>query len=74
MLDPDVTETGVALAQSPRSGRYYAVQMFGRPYALHAAFRITNRSNVTLRYTLGAESFELPPRVTRSHEQCAPTR
>ncbi|HUP98269.1 MAG TPA: CAP domain-containing protein [Usitatibacter sp.] len=31
MLDPSVTETAVAVARSPRSGKYYAVQMFGRP-------------------------------------------
>ena len=31
MLDPKVTETAVAVARSTRSGKYYAVQMFGRP-------------------------------------------
>jgi uncharacterized protein YkwD len=30
MLDPDVTETAVAVARSAKSGKYYAVQMFGR--------------------------------------------
>src|SRR5207253_2501467 len=48
MLEPDATETGVAVAQSPKSGRYYAVQMFGRPQALRVAFRIANRSTTTL--------------------------
>ena len=33
MLDRDATETGVALARSSRTGRYYGVQMFGRPRA-----------------------------------------
>ena len=33
MLERDVTETGVALARSARTGRYYGVQMFGRPRA-----------------------------------------
>jgi uncharacterized protein YkwD len=70
MLDPDVTEIGVAMVQSPRSSRYYAVQMFGRPRAMHVEFRIANRSNTTLRYELGGEVFRLPPRVTRTHEQC----
>lgn len=70
MLDRDVTQTGVAVVQSGRTGRYYAVQMFGRPRAMHTAFRIANRSNVTLGYELGGESFRLPPRVTRTHEQC----
>src|SRR5262249_46807432 len=31
MVDPDVTEIGVAIAQSPETGYYYAVQLFGRP-------------------------------------------
>jgi uncharacterized protein YkwD len=70
MLDPDVTEIGVAVVQSPRTARYYAVQMFGRPRAMHVQFRIANRSGATLRYELGGESFRLPPRVTRTHEQC----
>jgi uncharacterized protein YkwD len=70
MLEPDVTETGVAIAQSPRTGRYYAVQMFGRPQTMRIAFRIANRSTTPLRYELGGEHYQLPPRVTRTHEQC----
>jgi uncharacterized protein YkwD len=31
MLARDATETAVAVARSGRTGRYYAVQMFGRP-------------------------------------------
>lgn len=70
MLDPDVTEIGVALVQSPRTARYYAVQMFGRPRAMQVEFRIANRSDTTVRYELGGEAFRLPPRVTRTHEHC----
>jgi len=70
MLEPDAVETGVAIAQSPRTHRYYAVQMFGRPQAMRIAFRIANRSTTPLRYELGGEAFQLPPRVTRTHEQC----
>jgi uncharacterized protein YkwD len=33
ILDDGATEIGVAVAHSPNSGRYYAVQMFGRPQA-----------------------------------------
>ncbi|HEV7915107.1 MAG TPA: CAP domain-containing protein [Albitalea sp.] len=70
MLDPDASDTAVALAQSPRTGRWYAVQMFGRPQASRFEFRIANRSTTPLRYEVGGESFQLPPRVTRTHEQC----
>lgn len=31
MLEPAVTDTAVAVAHSEKSGRYYAVQMFGQP-------------------------------------------
>jgi uncharacterized protein YkwD len=30
MLEPDAVDTAVAVARSDRSGKYYAVQMFGR--------------------------------------------
>lgn len=70
MLDADAVNIGVGVAQSRRSGRFYAVQMFGRPAAMRITFRVANRSPATLRYELGRESFELPPQVTRTHEQC----
>lgn len=70
MLDPQATDTGVAVARSARSGRYYAVQMFGRPRSLHIVFSLANRSGTTLRYAFGGETITLPPRVTQTHEVC----
>jgi uncharacterized protein YkwD len=70
MLDADATETGVAIARSPKSGRYYAVQMFGRPNSSRIEFRISNHSPSAVRYELAGEWFHLPPRVTRTHGQC----
>lgn len=70
MLDPDAIDTGVAVARSPQSGYYYAVQMFGRPKSKSVAFAIANRSGTAVAYTLGDEHFPLPPRLTRSHERC----
>jgi uncharacterized protein YkwD len=70
MLDPDATETGVAIARSPKTGRYYAVQMFGRPNSSRIEFRIANRSASAVRYELAGEWFHLPPRMTRTHGQC----
>jgi uncharacterized protein YkwD len=72
MLDPDVTETGVAIAQSKDSGYYYAVQMFGRPASERIEFRITNRSDATVEYQVGDRTFPLPPGYTRTHQQCRP--
>lgn len=71
MLDPDATETGVAVARS-EGGRYYAVQLFGRPQSMRIAFRIANRTAHTVSYQLGDERFQLAPRMVRRHEQCRP--
>jgi uncharacterized protein YkwD len=72
MLDPDVTETGVAVAQSDETGYYYAVQMFGRPQADRIEFEIANESPEEVSYTIGDRTFTLPPRYTRTHSQCRP--
>jgi uncharacterized protein YkwD len=70
LLDPDVTETGVAIARSDETGHYYAVQLFGRPKSLSTAFRISNESDATIEYETGGRTYSLPPRFARSHEQC----
>jgi uncharacterized protein YkwD len=73
MLDPDVTETAVAIARSEKTGYYFAVQMFGRPKSLALKFQIENRAAVTVSYRIGEQAYELQPRYTRTHEQCRPT-
>lgn len=70
MLDPDVTETGVALAYSEQTGNYYAVQLFGRPRSMSIEFKIANNTEVTVDYRIDDQRFPLPPRVTRTHLQC----
>lgn len=70
MLDPDVRDTGVGLARSRNTGRWYAVQMFGLPKDAQIRFQIVNDSPQTIRYRLGDRGFELEPRVTRTHLQC----
>jgi hypothetical protein len=72
LLDGDMTQVGIALAQSARSGRYYAVQLFGRPRALAVRIMLTNRSRETVQYELADEVFELEPNVVRTHERCRP--
>lgn len=74
MLDPNLTETGVAVAQSEKSGYIYAVQMFGRPQAAQFEFQITNMAEAVIRYQLDDEEFRLPPRYTRTHQRCIPTQ
>lgn len=69
MLDGDATETAVAIARSAQ-GRYYAVQLFGRPASQRVRFSIANRALQAVRYELDGKPFDLPPRATRTHEQC----
>jgi uncharacterized protein YkwD len=70
MLDPDAMEIGAAVARSTRTGRYYAVQMFGRPQSAQFAFEIANEAGASVHYRLGTRTFELPPRAIRTHQQC----
>jgi uncharacterized protein YkwD len=72
MLDPDVVETGVAVARSKETGYYYAVQMFGRPKSMTVEFKFTNRSDATLEYTIGEDKYTLEPRYTQTHTRCRP--
>jgi len=72
MLDPDVTDTGVAIARSEETGYYYAVQMFGRPKSKMLEFQIANRSDVEVEYKIEDEEFKLAPRITRTHQVCRP--
>jgi uncharacterized protein YkwD len=70
MLDPAVTELGVGVAQSEQTGYYYAVQMFGRPKTEMIEFQITNRTETPISYAMDGQTFPLPPRSTRTHQQC----
>ena len=72
MLDPDVTQTGVAVAQSGDSGYYYVVQMFGRPESARIEFHVVNRSGQEVVYKIGDQAFPLGPRYIRTHQRCRP--
>jgi len=72
MLDPDVTETGVAITHSEKSGYYYAVQMFGRPKSLAIEFRLSNQADAPIEYKIASQSFTLQPNYIRTHTRCRP--
>ena len=74
LLDPEVTDIGVAIAQSEKSRTYYAVQLFGRPLSKQIEFRVANASPVAVDYELNGKTFSLPPRATRIHQECRATR
>jgi uncharacterized protein YkwD len=70
MLDEDLTEFGVAIARSSKTGRYYTVQDFGRPKALQIVFKISNTTRAIVRYRVDDKEFTLEPDYTRTHERC----
>jgi uncharacterized protein YkwD len=70
LLDPDVTEIGVALALSRKTGHFYAVQDFGRPKSAAVRFTVANRDGPAVTYTVNDRSFTLEPRMIRTHESC----
>jgi Cysteine-rich secretory protein family len=73
MLQPTVTEIGVAVARAPdQDPKFISVQLFGRPEALKVEFRIENRAGVAVRYALGEETHTLPVRGIVTHTTCDP--
>ena len=74
MLDAEVTDIGVAIAQSGKTGTFYAVQLFGRPYSTRIEFRVANASPATIEYGLNGKGFSLPPHSTRVHKECRAAR
>jgi uncharacterized protein YkwD len=72
MLDPDVSEIGVGIARSSKTGRFYAVQDYGRPKSALVTFKIVNRTKVEIKYTVDGKDFTAAPRYTETHESCRP--
>jgi uncharacterized protein YkwD len=70
MLDPDVTQVGFGLARSDKTGRYYAVQDFGRPRSAAIKFQVTNQTRAPARYEVEGKSFDLEPGTYRIHLSC----
>jgi len=69
MLDPAVTQTGVAVARSAQ-GRYYGVQLFGRPKSEAIRFSLRNTTGQSVSYRAGERRLALAPRVERTHTVC----
>ncbi len=75
MLQPTVTEIGVAVARAPDGDpKFISVQLFGRPEALKVQFRIENQAGAVVRYALGEETHTLPARAIVTHTSCDPER
>ena len=72
MMDRDATGIGVAVARSPKTGRYYGVQVFGRPASHVIEFAVANESEQRIEYRVGSAAYWLPRRSVRTHRECVP--
>jgi uncharacterized protein YkwD len=72
LLDPDVMEIGIGVARSPHTGRYYAVQDFGRPKSDAIRFKVANRTEQTIHYDLDGKEQTLRPGYTMTYQRCRP--
>jgi uncharacterized protein YkwD len=72
MLEPDAVHMAAAVARSARTGRYYGVQMFGRPRERSVEFRVRNAAQAAVRYRVGTEDFSLRSGQERVHTVCKP--
>jgi hypothetical protein len=70
MLDRDATQIGVGIARSHTTGRFYGVQLFGRPESASIVFEIVNESRATIGYSAGGRDFTLEPRSMMTHRGC----
>ena len=69
ILNGSFTQIGLGLARAS-SGRYYGVQLFGRPSSLRFSFQIENASDDSQTYTVDESEYELPPRAIMTHTAC----
>ncbi len=74
LLNPHLGQIGVAIARSPKTGRYYAVQEFGRPLSERIDFEIGNATDEPLRYLIDGRPFSLEARFRRIHKRSLPPR
>ena len=59
------------MARAPdRDPKFISVQLFGRPEDLKVTIKIENRFGLTVRYRLGGEAQDVPPRAVVTHAQC----
>lgn len=72
MVEPAVTQIGVGVARDER-GRYFGVQMFGRPESAAIRFSVRNAAGQTIAYRTGERRYSLAPRAVRTHTICMPT-
>ena len=72
LLDADVQDIGIGVVRSSRSGRYYAVQNFGRPKSAMITFKVSNRIDEPVKITIDGKVATVEPRYTFKYERSRP--
>jgi uncharacterized protein YkwD len=70
MLDPDIEDIGIGVARSSQTGRYYAVQNFGRPKSKAITFKLANLTDAAVKVTMEGQTSSISPRHTITYERC----
>ena len=72
MLEPDATETGVAIVHRTRNGveDFYGVQLLARNESSTVIFRILNRNASQVSYRVNGKAFVLRTNYAREHSRC----
>lgn len=55
-----------------RTGRYYAVQDFGRPKSAMITFKVSDRTETPVTYTIDGQTFTASPGYTITYERSCP--
>ncbi len=74
LLDPNVLDIGVGVAQSRSTGWWYGVQMFGRSRSAQIVFDVFNAGPMPIQYQVAGRSYDLEPNATRTHKLCQDTK
>ena len=72
MVNGDFSEIGLGVARSDETGRYYAVQLFGRPSASQFPIELVNESGRQIDYIFDGRTVSLPSGGWRQHVVCSP--
>lgn len=72
LLEPAVTEIGVAIARVPdKHPKFVSVQLFGRPQSMKLEFAVRNTTGLAVSYTMAGEAHTIEPRSIITHTSCS---
>lgn len=76
LVQPRVTDIGVGVARAPdsKSPKFLSVQLFGRPESANYTFRVENKSDSAITYSVLGKSHSIDALTTVTHSACAPTQ